>query len=154
MTELRAVLLVFDDRHPLIESSLGPRVQRFTDQNTCVNYILNEMGRCRQIDLFLSSANRNIIGTNLPLFNNIYFHLYCPNADDIPNNEVLFPQRAYVHVFEEDYLWVEISYVILGHDNTRIRMSNYSNEARATWERTHSLVSEEVEAAKLGVQPD
>jgi len=154
MTSLRAILLDSNNRHPCIESNLGHRVEHFINRGACVGYIQNEMASCGRIDLFLSSADRNIIGTNLPLFNNIYFHLYCPTADDIPNNEALFPQRAYVDVFEEDNLWVHISYTILGHDNRRLINSNYSTEGRAVWQTTHRIVSEEVEAAKLGVQPE
>jgi hypothetical protein len=154
MVDSRVILLVSNNRHPLIESDFGHRVERFTDQNTCVVHILNEMARCRRIDLFLSSTDRMIIGINLPLFNNVYFHLYCLTANDIPNNEALFPLRAYVQVFEEDYLWVEIGYAILEHDNARLRVSNQSPNALTAWQMTHRILLEEVKAAKLGVQPN
>ena len=153
MAYLRTILLDPTSRHPPIESHLGPRMQHFIDRNTCIRHIQNEMAICRRIDLFLSCVDSIIIGYDLPLFSNIYFHLYCPTADTVRSYEVSFPCRAYVQVFEEDYLWIEMSYSILGHDNIHLRTSNYSNESRVAWESTHRITLDEVNAAKLGVQP-
>jgi hypothetical protein len=153
MTDLRVILLDSNGRHPLIESDIGPRIEYFNNQIACVQRIQNEMMRCKRIDLFLSSTDRNIIGNNLPLFDKIYFHLYCPTIDDIPNYEVSFPQRAFFQVFEEGLLWVRITYSVLGHDLTRLTQ-NYSTEARETYEMTQRIILDEVKAAKLGVQPD
>jgi hypothetical protein len=111
------------------------------------------MRTSRRIDLFLSSADGNLIGNDLPLFDKIYFHLYCPTVHDIPNNRILFPSQAYVQIFEEDTLWVHISGSILEHDLTRLT-ENYSPEARETYETTNRIFLEEVKAAKLGVQPE
>ena len=154
MGDLRAILLAPDMQYPSIRSDFGPQIQCFDTQNNCVMFIQNHMLTSRRIDLFLSSADRNIIGTSLPLFDKIHFHLYCPTIDDIPIYEALFSQRAYVEIFEADYLWVQIGYTLLGYDNIRIRESNNSNEALAAWTRTHTILLEEVKAMQAGVQPE
>jgi hypothetical protein len=153
MADSRLILLDLNERHRLLESNIGRRVQYITNRNTYLAEIQNAMMIYRRIDLFLSSADRNLIGNNnLPLFNNIYFHLYCPTVDDVRNNQILLPFQAYVQVFEENILWLRISYSILTHDLTRLT-ENYSREARETYETTQRIVLEEVEAAKFGVQP-
>ncbi len=149
MTDVLTVLLDSNNRHPLIESRLGPRVQHFSIKNECIRCIQNAIMTFRRIDLFLSSEDKLIIGNQLLLFHNIYFHVYYPTADDIPNNNM---SNVWVQVFEENNLWFQISYAIYEQDWTRFIESNYSREAHTILQSTHNIILEEVRAAKLGVQ--
>jgi hypothetical protein len=150
MNNQLAVLLDSENRHLPIESNLGRRVQYYTDRDTCIQRIRNQMPNYHRIDLFLSSQNRNLIGDELVLFHNIYFHVYYPTIDDIPNNNN-FP-CMWIQPFEEPELWVKISYAIYRHDWLSHRQSNYSQATLTNLRITHNILLEEVRAAKLGIQ--
>ncbi|CAF1127959.1 unnamed protein product [Adineta steineri] len=151
MNDQRAVLLDSENRHSPIESNLGHRVQYFTDRNTCIQYIQNQMTTCQRIDLFLSYQDKNIIGNQLVLFHNVYFHIYYPTINDIPNNN---QPCMWIQPFEELELWVKISYVIYHHDWMYYMQSNYSQVTRVNLRITHNILLEETKAAKLGIQPN
>jgi len=154
MTDLRVIHLDSSSRYPPLDSNFGSRIQYFIYQNICFDYIQNEITNCRRIDLFLSSADGNIINTYLPLFNDVYFHLYCPTSDSIAVHEALFPQRQRVQVFEEIYLWAYIGYAILHHDFMCLRRINDRNQGLSALQGTLHILLEEVEEAKAGIQPD
>lgn len=151
MSDFRAFLLDLHLRHPLINSDIGYRIDYYTDLERCVQAVENARATCRRIDLFLPVQNSNIINGRLPLFENIYFHLYCPTVDEIPYYEGLYPQRAYIQVFEEDLMWVNISHAVLAHDHTRL-ITNFTPQAREQYETTNRIVLEEIEAAKLSIE--
>lgn len=152
MGDFQTFLLDSHNRHPLIHSEIGYRINDHTDLNRCVQAVDNARATCRRIDLFLPVQNSNIINGRLPLFENIYFHLYCPTIDEIPHYERLYPQRAYIQVFEEDLLWVNVSHAVLAHDLTRLA-NNFTLAAQEQYEATNRIVLEEIEAAKRGIQP-
>ena len=153
MEEFRTVLLTSCSQHPTLETKIGHRVDRYINPDTCVQMINDTSKGCRRIDLFLSAEAYGIIRDRLPLFQNIYFHLYCCSVDDISEYERLYPHRAYIQVIEEDLLWVKICYAILGHDVACLT-TNYTLQTLERYETTNTILREEIEAAKLGVQPD
>ena len=151
MSDFRTFLLDSHHRQPLVKSDLGYRIDHYTDPQRCVQAVQNAGTTCRRIDLFLPVQDSHIINGRLPLFENIYFHLYCPTVDEIPHYEGLYPQRAYIQVFEEDLIWVNISHAVLAHDLIRLT-TNFTPQAREQYEATNRIVLEEIEAAKHGIE--
>jgi hypothetical protein len=154
MADLRILLLDSDNRHPPIDSDYGPLIKHFTDLHVCVQYVRDERANCRRIDLFLSSADRGIINTQVPLFDGVYFHLYCPTNDNIAENEALFPQRERVQVFEELYLWIQIGMTNLNNDFMRLRTIDDRNHALIVLQTTLRIALNEAYDAKAGQQPN
>jgi hypothetical protein len=152
MGDLRVDLLDINNRYPTTDSNFGSQIHHFDNRNEYVACIHAEMNRCRQIDLFLSSADRDVID-QLPLFGHIYFHIYCPTPDSVLEIRRLLPQRERIQVFEELYLWIHIGYTISGHDLLRLPETNDRNQGFASVSRTLQTLLDEVEAAKAGVQP-
>ncbi|CAF1482120.1 unnamed protein product [Adineta ricciae] len=148
------ILLHSSGRQPLLESHFGPRTTCFDDVNQCilhVNHLRQQNGT--QIELFLPSANSNIVGTYLPLYGNIRFHIYCSTTDQMTQYQVQFPQRYYVEVLEDAHLWISIGRSVLDYDSLRMSRNDYPAITLVEWQRTREIIDEEIRAAQLGIQP-
>ena len=144
------IVLDTENRHPCIESNLGHRVARCTNRNQCIQFVQNQMAIYQQIDLFLSHQHRDLIGNQLVLFNTIYFHIYYPAVVGIQNNHNGI--HMWVQKFEEDELWVKISFQLLYHDFRACMQNNFNDAIRNTLFATICILMEEVEAAKLSIE--
>ena len=149
------ILLHSTDRQPFLESHLSPRTTCFDDVNQCILHVnLLRQQNGTQIELFLPSANSSIVGTNdLPLNENIRFHIYCPTTDQMTQCEAQFSQRYYVEVLEDAHLWISIGHSMLEYDSWRMTRNNYPSITLDEWQRTREIIEEEIRAAQLGVQP-
>ncbi|CAF0789844.1 unnamed protein product [Adineta ricciae] len=143
------VLLDIERRHPTIESHLGDRVQYYFNQNECIQYVRNQMENYERIDLFLSSQHKNIIGNDLVLFSNIFFHIYYPTTNYISENGE--DSWMWIEKFEEDVLWVEIGYAIYRHDWRSYIRSNSAENAFECLRGTYGILQDEVQARKFGI---
>ncbi|UJR11476.1 hypothetical protein I4U23_015655 [Adineta vaga] len=150
MNDRCTILLDTENRHPCIECRLGHRVQHFTDRIECIQYIQNQLSNCPQIYLFLSSQNIDLIGNQLVLFQRVYFHVYHPTSNDIPNNNN-YP-RMWIQRFEEADLWVKISYTVCRHNIASYLQNNRSRATGEILRRTIEILKEEAREAKLGIQ--
>ncbi|CAF0857608.1 unnamed protein product [Adineta ricciae] len=144
------VLLDIERRHRTIESHLGYRVQYYFNQNECIQYVRNQMKNYERIDLFLPSQHKNIIGNDLVLFSNIFFHIYYPTTNYISENGE--DPWMWIEKFEEDVLWVKIGYAIYRHDWRSYIRSNFAENAFERLRHTHGILHGEVQAAQLGIQ--
>lgn len=154
MDQLCIILLDPNNQYPPNDSQYGSQIFHFINRDICIDYIRNNITQFRHLDLFLSPTDRDFIDNYLPLFNNIYFHLYCPDDGDISRYESIYPLRERVEVFEKLYVWMGIGITISKRLFTSLNTINDRNQVIEMFRTTNKILSDEIEDVKAGVQPD
>ncbi|CAF1040874.1 unnamed protein product [Adineta ricciae] len=150
MNNRLVVLLDPPSRQLPAQSNLGHRVQHFLNRDICIQHILTQMPNYQRIDFFLSSHERTLVGAEIALLQNVYFHIYYPTNDDIPND--YNNPCMWIKTFEERELWMRISFTIYHHDWMSHVENNFGDATLNVLRNTYNILLQEVQAAQLSVE--